>query len=50
MGFEEFVNSLTSEEYIRLLDIADPNPMTAKQKAEMDKLTDEELLSQLFAD
>jgi hypothetical protein len=49
MNIETFANSLTAEQYIRLLDIADPNPMTPEEKAKYAKMSDDELLSELMA-
>lgn len=47
MNAEQFVNSLTSEQYMRLLDIADPNPMTDEEKVKYGAMTDAELLAEL---
>lgn len=49
MNAEQFVNSLTSEQYIRLLDMADPNPMTEEEKAQYSAMSDDELLAELGA-
>jgi hypothetical protein len=41
----ELVNSLTSEQYLRLIQIA--APLTPEERAEMDEMTDDELLKAL---
>ena len=46
---DEFVNSLTTEQYIRLLDMADPSPMTDAEKVYYNSLNDDELLAELLA-
>ena len=46
---QEFVDSLTSEQFIRLLDIADPNPMTDEERAYFNSLSVEELAAELEA-
>jgi hypothetical protein len=43
----EWANSLTSEQYIRLIKIA--HPLTPEEEAQFDDMTDEELLSALKA-
>ena len=46
----EWVNSLTSEQYLRLLDICDPNPPTPEEWEEINAMTDDELLKALLED
>lgn len=41
----EWVNSLSSEEYCRLIDIIDP--LSDAQRAEFDAMSDDELLAEL---
>lgn len=43
----EWVNNLTSEQYIRLIQIA--HPLTPDEEAEFDRMTDDELLAALEA-
>lgn len=44
---QQIADSLTSEEYIRLLDIT--HPLSAADRAKFDKMSDDELLAELFA-
>ena len=44
----EWVNSLTSEQMIRLYDIADPNPPTEGERKAFDALSEDELLAELL--
>jgi hypothetical protein len=48
-GLVGVVNAMTTEQYLRLLDIADPNPPTAEERAEAEALTDDQLLAELLA-
>lgn len=46
---QQFVDSLTSEQFIRLLDIADPNPMTDEERAYFNSLSNDEIAAELEA-